>query len=60
VADVTDLPEVVAGDEVVLLGRQGEVEITADEIAGWSQTISYEILCLFGSCNRQVYVDSDA
>ncbi|HIJ79566.1 MAG: alanine racemase [Desulfobulbaceae bacterium] len=59
-ADVTDLPEVVVGDEVVLLGRQGEAEITADEIAEWSQTINYEILCLLGAANRQVYIDSDA
>lgn len=58
-ADVTDLPAVSAGDEVVLLGRQGAEEITADQIAAWSGTISYEILCLLGSCNRQVHIDSD-
>ncbi|MBU4033750.1 MAG: alanine racemase [Proteobacteria bacterium] len=57
-ADVTDIPEVKVGDEVVLLGRQGAGEIRAEEIAHWSDTINYEILCLFGSCNRQVYVDS--
>lgn len=57
-ADVTDIPEVKVGDEVVLLGRQGAGEIRAEEIARWSDTINYEILCLFGSCNRQVYVDS--
>ncbi|MBU2539382.1 MAG: alanine racemase [Proteobacteria bacterium] len=57
-ADVTDIPEVKVGDEVVLLGRQGAEEIRAEEIARWSDTINYEILCLFGSCNRQVYVDS--
>ncbi len=53
--DVTDLPVVRPGDEVVLLGRQGEEEITADEIAGWMDTISYEVLCLFGTCNERVY-----
>lgn len=57
-ADVTDIPEVKVGDEVVLLGRQGAEEIRVEEIACWSDTINYEILCLFGSCNRQVYVDS--
>ena len=57
-ADVTDIPGVKAGDEAVLLGRQGAGEIRAEEIARWSDTINYEILCLFGSCNRQVYVDS--
>jgi alanine racemase len=42
--DVTDIPGVERGDEVVLLGRQGRETISADEIAGWAQTISYEIL----------------
>ncbi|MEN8142154.1 MAG: alanine racemase [Thermodesulfobacteriota bacterium] len=55
-ADITDLGQVEAGDEVVLMGRQGEAVITADEIARWSDTISYEILCLFGSSNQRVYL----
>lgn len=53
-ADITSLDRVAAGDEVVVMGRQGGEEITADEIAGWSETISYEILCLFGGSNRRV------
>ncbi len=36
------------GDEVVLLGRQGDEEITADEWAALLGTISYEILCGIG------------
>jgi alanine racemase len=40
--DVTDIANVQPGDEVVLLGRQGADEITADELAAWSDTISYE------------------
>ncbi|HEX9990316.1 MAG TPA: alanine racemase [Chloroflexia bacterium] len=43
--DLTDVAGVAEGDEVVLIGRQGNQEITADEIAGWCNTISYEILC---------------
>lgn len=43
--DVTDIPNVSVGDEVVLIGRQGDQEITADEIAGKIGTISYEVLC---------------
>jgi alanine racemase len=54
--DVTDLPPVHSGDEVVLLGKQGDERITADEIAQWMETISYEVLCLFGSFNERVYV----
>jgi alanine racemase len=43
--DVTDVPDVAADDEVVLIGCQGEEEITADEVAALAGTISYEILC---------------
>ena len=46
--DVTDLPAPVeSGDEVVILGPQGQDHLTADEIAGWAGTIPYEILCGF-------------
>jgi alanine racemase len=55
--DVSDLGRVKLGDEVVLLGRQGDEEITADEIAAWMETISYEVLCLFGNLNNRVYVE---
>ncbi|HWO41456.1 MAG TPA: alanine racemase [Candidatus Eisenbacteria bacterium] len=47
--DVTDIRGVQQGDEVVLLGRQGGETISADEIAAWSDTISYEILTSIGS-----------
>ncbi|HET7560715.1 MAG TPA: alanine racemase [Limnochordia bacterium] len=36
------------GEEVVLLGRQGDAAITADEIAGWLDTINYEVTCMIG------------
>jgi alanine racemase len=42
--DVTGIANVQLGDEVVLLGRQDNAEITADEMAAWANTISYEIL----------------
>ena len=44
-ADVTGIPEASLNDEVVVIGRQGEEEITADEVAEMADTISYEILC---------------
>ena len=43
--DLSALPEVAEGDEVVLIGRQGSEEITADELARMLGTISYEVLC---------------
>ncbi len=42
--DVTDIPEAVPGAETVLLGRQGENEITPDQLGAWAGTISYEVL----------------
>jgi alanine racemase len=43
--DVTNVPATVeVGDEVVLLGAQGEQRITAWDLAGWAGTIPYEIL----------------
>ena len=42
--DVTGIEKIQPGDEVVLLGRQGDAEISADEMAAWANTISYEIL----------------
>ena len=55
--DVTDVDGVSPGDEVVLMGHQGNEEISADEIAAWMDTISYEVLCLFGNLNNRVYVE---
>jgi len=53
--DTTDLPLVQAGEEVVLMGDQGTDEISAAEIAQWTQTIPYEILCNFGLRVNRVY-----
>jgi alanine racemase len=42
--DVSHLPQVAVGDEAVLLGRQGEEEISAETLATWADTIHYEVL----------------
>ncbi|MBP7125185.1 alanine racemase [Myxococcota bacterium] len=41
--DVTDIPGVVPGEEVVLLGSQGDETLTAERLAQWAGTINYEI-----------------
>lgn len=41
--DVTDIPGVVPGDEVVLLGDQGDESLSAERLAQWAGTINYEI-----------------
>ena len=42
--DVTHIPEAEVGDEVMLIGQQGDDAISAEELARWADTISYEVL----------------
>lgn len=53
--DVTHIPGVSIGDEAVLIGRQGEEMITADEVAEKVGTISYEILCDINARVPRIY-----
>lgn len=46
--DVTHIPGVESGDEAVLLGRQGDEAVTAEDLAGWLGTIPYEVLVMPG------------
>lgn len=57
--DVSDIGEVMTGDEVIFLGTEGREIITADDLAGWGDTISYEIFCSLGRCNNKVYIDEN-
>ena len=43
--DVTEVPDVSMGDDVVLMGSQGDEHISAEEIAEKIGTISYEVFC---------------
>ncbi|MGH7797655.1 MAG: alanine racemase [Candidatus Binatia bacterium] len=56
--DVTDIRNVKQGDEVALLGRQGTAEISADEIAAWANTISYEILTSISARVPRIHYNS--
>jgi len=56
--DVTDVPDVTPGDEVVLLGRQGDESwqrIDAREVAAAIGTIPWEIVCRLGSRVERQY-----
>lgn len=53
--DVSEVPNVAVGDEVVLIGRQGNQKITADELADKADTISYEILLSISDRVPRVY-----
>jgi alanine racemase len=55
--DLTDIgPEPQPGDEVVLIGRQGEEDICVDDIAAWGGTISYEVLTGVGKRVARLYL----
>lgn len=53
--DVTDIGPVQVGETVTLIGQQGEESIWADEVAGWIDTIPYEVLCGIGSRVPRIY-----
>jgi alanine racemase len=52
--DVTDVPDVAAGDPVTAFGPHA---ITADDVAGWSETIAYEVLTSIGKRVPRVHVE---
>ena len=54
--DVTDVPDVKFGDEVIVMGTDGKHTISPQYIADCTNTISYEILCAFGQRLPKVYV----
>lgn len=53
--DVTEIPKVGLGDDVILIGRQGEEQITAEEIAEKIGSIPYEVLCVIGKRVPRIY-----
>jgi alanine racemase len=57
--DVTDIPNPTIGEEVVLVGKQGEKEITAQDYASWLNTIPYEILCGIGGKAKRTYLPQE-
>jgi alanine racemase len=54
--DVTEIDDISEGEEVVLLGSQGDDAITAKELAARIHTIPYEILTALGSRSKRKYI----
>lgn len=54
--DVTDIENVKTGDEVILLGSEGNVKFDAEDMADILNTISYEVLCLIGRRAPRIYI----
>lgn len=54
--EATAIPGARVGDEVVLIGRQGQRAIGTGDVARWAGTIPYEITCALAARVRRVYV----
>lgn len=54
--DVTEVPSVREGDEVVLFGTQGKETIRIEELAVQGNTVPYEIMCCIGKRVPRVYI----
>jgi alanine racemase len=57
--DVTDIEDVKQGDTVTLLGREQEAFISAEELAQWSHSFAYELVCTVGKRIPRVYSDTE-
>jgi alanine racemase len=53
--EVTHIPGVKEGETATLLGADQGDRISAEEVADWAQTISYEIYCSLGNANPRRY-----
>jgi alanine racemase len=56
IIDVTEMPGVKVGDEAAIIGRQGDEEITATEVAELAQTIDYEIITRLPMTLPRIYL----
>ena len=55
--DVTDIDGVKQGDRVTLLGRDGDSYISVEELATWSHSFPYELVCNVGKRIPRVYTE---
>ena len=55
--DVTAIPNVALGDEVLLIGASGQCKLTAQDQAQWAGTIPYEITCGLAARVQRIYLD---
>ncbi len=56
--DLTDVKGVKENDEIVIMGKQGDESITAQELAYKANTIPYEILTSLGNKSKRIYVET--
>lgn len=54
--DVTEIPEAAVGDEVTIIGSDGDSQILAEDLSRIVDTISYEITCGIGPRVPRIYL----
>lgn len=54
--DVTGIPDISRGDEVILIGSSGNETLTADHLASIAGTIGYEIICGISKRVPRLYI----
>ena len=54
--DITDIPSASVGEEVVLLGQQGDRKITVNDLAQWGNCIPHEVVTLLGTRLPRHYI----
>lgn len=53
--DVSDIHDINEGDEVTLVGNEGDEQITMEDLAAWSGMLNYEIACIIGKRVPRLY-----
>ncbi len=53
--DLTDVPDIAVGDEVVLFGEQDGATLPVEHVAAWSETLPYEVMCTIGKRVARLY-----
>jgi alanine racemase len=56
--DLSGFADAAVGEEIVIFGRQGSEEISADDVARWDETLNYEVLCRISKRVARVYIRS--
>jgi len=55
--DVTDSKEPIhVNDVVTIIGRDGDCEISANDLARWQESINYEVVCLIGKRVPRLFI----
>ena len=58
--DVGPRPEVRVGDKVTLIGQDEQHRVSAEDLAGWAETINYEITCSISTARAQRFFVDDS